>query len=139
MFSAAVSVGDEVERLEDEADTVASQLRHGRLVEQPDLLLAHERARRRRLVKPGHAVHQDRLTGPRWTHDGREAAARNWTVTVSGRTNGDVAGAVDLAQLGSVGSRALRRQVRCLSDMSDRLNAAARPEKLGSRNLAWYL
>ena len=67
---------DEVERLEDEPDAVAAQLRQLAVVELRDVGVTDEHGARRQVVEPGDAVHQRRLARARRAHDRGEATGR---------------------------------------------------------------
>ena len=104
--------GDEVERLEDEADPVAPHLGQALVVEVADVEVADEGLPRGRAVEAGHAVHQRRLARPRRAHDGGEAAALEGHVDAGQGVHRRLPGAVRLAQVDGVRGRGGRALVR---------------------------
>ena len=115
MFSSAVSVGHQVEGLEDEPDAVAAQ--HGELlvVERGEVGVADEHLAGRERVEPGQAVHQRRLARARRAHDGGEAPRSNSTVTPSRARTSRVAAAVDLDGVDGRAAAAARRWAGCVA------------------------
>jgi hypothetical protein len=95
---------DQVERLEDEAELVATQLRAPLLVHRGDIVAVDEHLARRECVEAGHVVHQRRLPGPRRAHDRRELAVDESDVDAVERADFAVAGAVVLVCADSSGS-----------------------------------
>ena len=74
MFSRAVSVGTQVERLEHEADPLAAQQVSCSVEQRAEIDIADEHPAARERVEPGDAVHQRRLARARRAHDRDEAA-----------------------------------------------------------------
>ena len=68
-FSSAVSTGQQVEGLEDEADLLPAQLGQALVVEVRDLDAVDLHGARRGPVEPGEAVHERRLAGAGRAHD----------------------------------------------------------------------
>ena len=90
----------EIEELEDEADVPAPELRQVRVVELRDRLTCDRHLAGGRLVEPGKDVHQGRLAGARWAHDGGELAFRHVEGDAPERIDGGVTLAVAAGQVG---------------------------------------
>ncbi len=96
---------DEVERLEDEADAVAAQLRELAVVELRDVGVADEHGARGEVVEPGDAVHQRRLARARRAHDRGEAAGGELDGHAVEGADLVLAAAVDLDGVDDAGGR----------------------------------
>ncbi len=97
--------GQQVERLEDEADVIAAQLGQ-LLVPQPDQLgVADHRGAGGDGVQTGHAVHQRGLAGAGRTHDRGVLPLREGHAHVVEGDDSRLALAVDLVEAGGAGGR----------------------------------
>ena len=96
MFSARVSVGHQVERLEHEADAVAAQQRELLVGQRAQVDVADQDPAGRERVEPGDAVHERRLARARRAHDRREAPGGEGDVDAVEGPHGGVAASVDL-------------------------------------------
>ena len=116
MFSAAFSVGMQVERLEHEADPVPAQPGQLALLEPGDLRVAEPHLAGGDGVEPRQAVHQRGLPGARRPHHRGEPAARDVHVDRVEGEHGRLARAVRLGQAAGPGGaipRGRRRPGAC--------------------------
>src|SRR5690606_7289929 len=91
--------GDEVERLEDEAEPRAAELREATLAHSAHLVARDDDASGGGTVESRHAVHEGRLPGARGPHDRRELAGGEVDADAVEGADLGLALAVDLDQV----------------------------------------
>jgi hypothetical protein len=102
----------QVERLEDEADLVATQVRQPLVVEVREVDAVEQDGAGRRPIEPGEDVHQRRLARAGRTHDRGEARRRKADAHIGKRVDRGLAVAVAAAEVLRLDNR-LRAVLRC--------------------------